>query len=135
MPPRHRSARGLPSPQAGSPRSRRPPPARGNAARTRMPLYRLPHQQPAWYHRIIVERIDRLGTLSHTKEDGIMRLHLRQAGTLIVAAAVAISGLAARPAAPARATAGGGTLLVARDIRDGKTMDPGRFYEFTSIAM
>ena len=64
-----------------------------------------------------------------------MRRHLRQAGTLIVAAAVAVSGLAARPAAPARATAGGGTLLVARDIRDAKTMDPGRFYEFTSNAM
>src|SRR5205085_9584269 len=68
------------------------------------------------------------------KEDGIMRRHLRQAGTLIVAAAVALSGLAARPAAPAHATAGG-TLLVARDIRDAKTMDPGRFYEFTGGAM
>ena len=63
-----------------------------------------------------------------------MRRHLRQAGTLIVAMAVTLSGLAARPAAPARATAGG-TLLVARDIRDGKTMDPGRFYEFTANAM
>src|SRR5437868_14867 len=68
------------------------------------------------------------------KEDGIMRRQLRQAGTLIVAAAVALSGLGARPAAPAHATAGG-TLLVARDIRDAKTMDPGRFYEFTSSAM
>src|SRR5436305_108002 len=95
----------------------------------------LPHQRPAWYHRIIVERIDQLGTLSHTKEDGIMRLHLRQAGTLVVAAAVALSGLAARPAAPARATAGGGTLLVARWIGDAKTMDPGHFYEFTGGAM
>jgi peptide/nickel transport system substrate-binding protein len=65
-----------------------------------------------------------------------MRRRLRQAGTLIVATAVAVSvsGLAARSAAPAHATAGG-TLLVARDIRDAKTMDPGRFYEFTSGAM
>src|SRR5919204_678243 len=68
------------------------------------------------------------------KEDGIMRRHLRQAGTLIVATAVTLSGLAARPAASTSATAGG-TLLVARWIGDGKTMDPGRFYEFTSYAM
>jgi peptide/nickel transport system substrate-binding protein len=63
-----------------------------------------------------------------------MRRHLRQAGTLIVAMAVTLSGLAARPAASTSATAGG-TLLVARWIGDGKTMDPGRFYEFTSYAM
>jgi peptide/nickel transport system substrate-binding protein len=63
-----------------------------------------------------------------------MRRHHRQAATLIVAAAVTLSGLAARPAAPAHATAGG-TLLVARWIGDAKTMDPGHFYEFTSNAM
>jgi len=34
-----------------------------------------------------------------------------------------------------RPRAAGGTLLIARDITDGKTMDPGRFYEFTSNAM
>ncbi len=58
---------------------------------------------------------------------------LRGAGSLLAAGSVVVAGLGLRPAAPARAA--GGTLVVARDITDGKTMDPGRFYEFTSNAM
>ncbi len=59
----------------------------------------------------------------------------RVAGALLIAGTVAASasGFAAHTAAPVHAA--GQTLLVARDITDGKTMDPGRFYEFTSNAM
>ncbi len=58
---------------------------------------------------------------------------LRAAGSLLTAVAVVTTGLALRPSSPARAASQ--TLIVARDITDGKTMDPGHFYEFTSSAM
>jgi len=59
----------------------------------------------------------------------------RVAGALLIAGMVAAStsGFAAHTVAPVHAA--GQTLLVARDISDGKTMDPGRFYEFTSYYM
>lgn len=58
---------------------------------------------------------------------------LRAAGSMLTAAAVIVAGLALRPSTSARAASQ--TLLVAADISDGKTMDPGHFYEFTSSAM
>jgi peptide/nickel transport system substrate-binding protein len=58
---------------------------------------------------------------------------LRGAGAVVAAGALLTSSLALQPARPARAASG--TLIVAADIRDGKTMDPGQFYEFTSNAM
>ncbi len=57
----------------------------------------------------------------------------RAAAALIAAGAVTISGAAAHANATAQAATR--TLLVARDITDGRTMDPGRSYEFTSNAM
>jgi len=59
----------------------------------------------------------------------------RVAGALLIAGTVAASasGFGAHTAAPVHAA--GQTLLVARDISDGKTMDPGHFYEFSSNAM
>jgi len=57
----------------------------------------------------------------------------RTAAAVATAATLLTSGLALRPAQPVHAD--NSTLLVARDITDGKTMDPGRFYEFTSNAM
>jgi len=58
----------------------------------------------------------------------------RAAGSILVAGTVALSAVAAHRAAPTSA-AGGGTLVVAKDISDGKTMDPGHFYEFASNSM
>jgi peptide/nickel transport system substrate-binding protein len=54
----------------------------------------------------------------------------RTAGTVVAAALLLASSLTLRPAQPARADAG--TLLVAADIADAKTTDPGHSYEFTS---
>lgn len=59
----------------------------------------------------------------------------RTTWSIVVALAVAGSTLALRPAASGPAHAAANTLYVARDVSDGKTMDPGRFYEFTSNAM
>ncbi len=60
-------------------------------------------------------------------------IRLRTGVSLLAAGSIIAAGVSVRPATSARAA--GGTLLVARDISDGKTMDPGRFYEFTSYAM
>ncbi len=57
----------------------------------------------------------------------------RTAATVAAAATLLTSCLALRPAQPARAD--GGTFLVAADLQDGRTMDPGRSYEFSSAAM
>ena len=57
----------------------------------------------------------------------------RAVGSLLAAMAIVVSGLALRPSTAVRAA--GGTLLVARNIGDIKTMDPGHFYEFTSAVM
>ncbi|HZS93141.1 MAG TPA: ABC transporter substrate-binding protein [Chloroflexota bacterium] len=57
----------------------------------------------------------------------------RAVGSALVAAAVVFSGLALRPSMPAHAASN--TLLVARDISDGKTMDPGHSYEFTAAVV
>lgn len=57
----------------------------------------------------------------------------RALGSILTAASVVVAGLALRPSMPVHAASQ--TLLVARDISDGKTMDPGRFYEFTSTIM
>jgi len=60
-------------------------------------------------------------------------IRLRTGVSLLAAGSIIAAGLAVRPATSARAA--GGTLLIARDLTDGKTMDPGHFYEFTSNAM
>lgn len=60
-------------------------------------------------------------------------IRLRTGVSLLAAGSIIAAGVSVRPATSARAA--GGTLLIARDITDGKTMDPGRFYEFTSNAM
>ena len=62
------------------------------------------------------------------------RSSIRAAGSILAAATLTTSGLAIR-SAPLPAHAAGQTLYVARDLSDGKTMDPGHFYEFTSNAM
>ncbi|HEY8286955.1 MAG TPA: ABC transporter substrate-binding protein [Chloroflexota bacterium] len=59
--------------------------------------------------------------------------YARTAGTVATAATLLTSCLVLRPAQPARADST--TLLVAADIQDGRTMDPGRSYEFTASAM
>ncbi|MDB5075856.1 MAG: putative dipeptide transporter [Chloroflexi bacterium] len=58
---------------------------------------------------------------------------LRATGSVLVAGVVIASTMALQPARPARADTS--TLLVASDITDAKTMDPGHFYEFTSNDM
>jgi len=60
-------------------------------------------------------------------------IRLRTGVSLLAAGSIIAAGLAVWPATSARAA--GGTLLIARDLTDGKTMDPGHFYEFTSNAM
>jgi peptide/nickel transport system substrate-binding protein len=60
-------------------------------------------------------------------------IRLRTGVSLLAAGSIIAAGFAVRPATSVRAA--GGTLLIARDITDGKTMDPGHFYEFTSNAM
>ena len=59
--------------------------------------------------------------------------YLRASGSILATVALTTSGLAIHAGVPARAA--GQTLYVARDLSDGKTMDPGHFYEFTSNAM
>ncbi len=54
----------------------------------------------------------------------------RTAGAIIAAVTLVASSLALRPAQSARAD--NSTLLVAADIADGRTMDPGHSYEFSS---
>lgn len=66
----------------------------------------------------------------------VQRTKKQALGPLAAVAVVTVSGLALQPAThlmPAHAA--GQILYVARDISDGKTMDPGRFYEFTSNAV
>jgi peptide/nickel transport system substrate-binding protein len=58
---------------------------------------------------------------------------LRSAGSLLTVTAVIAAGLGVRPAAPARAA--GQSLVISSNIADGKTMDPGHFYEFAAYAM
>ncbi len=60
-----------------------------------------------------------------------MRIPTRRTmGTVVAATLLLASSLTLRPAQSARAD--DGTLLVAADIQDAKTMDPGHSYEFTS---
>ncbi len=58
----------------------------------------------------------------------------RAVASALIAGILATSGLIV-PAPSGAVRAASQTLLVARDISDGKTMDPGRFYEFTSNAV
>jgi peptide/nickel transport system substrate-binding protein len=60
-------------------------------------------------------------------------VRLRAAGSLLTAATVIAAGLGVRSAAPARAA--GQALVIASNLTDGKTMDPGHSYEFASAAM
>ncbi|MGH2388597.1 MAG: ABC transporter substrate-binding protein [Chloroflexota bacterium] len=57
----------------------------------------------------------------------------RTVGAIVAAVTLVASSLALRPAQSVRAD--NSTLLVAADIGDGRTMDPGRSYEFTSGAV
>lgn len=61
---------------------------------------------------------------------------MRKVFAPLAAAALVLSGMALQPATHLRpAHAAGQTLYVAANLGDGKTMDPGRFYEFTPQLM
>src|SRR5207253_2390834 len=92
----------------------------------------------AWYHPGVCRHLVRCA-LFDVKEEGRMSAQSgrparwRAVGSILAATAIVVSGLTLRPSTAVRAA--GGTLLVARDITDGKTMDPGWSYEFTAGVM